>query len=142
MVALADPLVDGVTVYLSDFKCSVSAKLSSGDIFSEPSQTSLACVRDDSRPGGVQITGDLGGREGKEMFAERKKMNLLNNKVLRIRRVYDAPRNTLVYVSYSTRTSSADDPARGSTRRASARCRSNRGRDRTRRRRSDPIRES
>jgi CreA protein len=108
VVALADPLVDGVTVYLSDFKRSVSAKLSSGDIFSEPSQTSLACVRDDSRPGGVQITGDLGGREGKEMFAERKNMNLLNNKVLRIRRVYDAPRNTLVYVSYSTRTSSAD----------------------------------
>ena len=81
MVALADPLVDGVTVYLSDFKRSVSAKLSSGDIFSEPSQTSLACVRDDSRPGGVQITGDLGAREGKEMFAERKNMNLLNNKV-------------------------------------------------------------
>jgi catabolite regulation protein CreA len=47
VVSLEDPVVDGVNIYLSDFKRSVSAKLSSGDLFSEPSQTSLACTRDD-----------------------------------------------------------------------------------------------
>ena len=82
MVAVKDPQVDGVTLYLSDFKRSVSAKLQSGDIFSEPSQTSLACVRDELAEGGVVIRGDLGGREGKEVFAERKNLNLLNNKTL------------------------------------------------------------
>ena len=54
------------------------------------------------------IRGDLGGREGKEVFAERKNLNLLNNKTLRIRRVLHRENGTLVYVSYSTRTSSAD----------------------------------
>lgn len=108
IVALKDPQVDGVTLYLSDFKRSVSAKLQSGDIFSEPSQTSLACVRDELAEGAVVIRGDLGGREGKEVFAERKNLNLLNNKTLRIRRVLHRENGTLVYVSYSTRTSSAD----------------------------------
>ena len=36
VVSLEDPLVDGVNIYLSDFKRSVSAKLSSGDLFSGP----------------------------------------------------------------------------------------------------------
>ena len=105
VVSLEDPLVDGVNIYLSDFKRSVSAKLSSGDLFSEPSQTSLACTRDDS---GVVVRGDLGGKEGKELFSERKNLNLFNNKTLKVRRVYDPANNALLYVSYSTRTSSAD----------------------------------
>lgn len=70
VVALSDPLVDGVTLYLSDFKRSISAKLQSADFFSEPSQTSLACVRNETSPGGaVTVKGDIGGKEGKEMFA-------------------------------------------------------------------------
>jgi catabolite regulation protein CreA len=105
VVSLEDPLVAGVNIYLSDFKRSVSAKLSSGDLFSEPSQTSLACTRDDS---GVVVRGDLGGKEGKELFSERKNLNLFNNKTLKVRRVYDPANNALLYVSYSTRTSSAD----------------------------------
>ena len=105
VVSLEDPIVDGVNIYLSDFKRSVSTKLSSGDLFSEPSQTSLACTRDDA---GVVVRGDLGGKEGKELFSERKNLNLFNNKTLKVRRVYDPANNALLYVSYSTRTSSTD----------------------------------
>jgi catabolite regulation protein CreA len=105
VVSLEDPLVDGVNIYLSDFKRSVSAKLSSGDLFSEPSQTSLACTRDDA---GVVVRGDLGGKEGKELFSERKNLNLFNNKTLKVRRIYDPANEAILYVSYSTRTSSSD----------------------------------
>ena len=73
VVALADPVVDGVTLYLSDFKRSLSAKMKSSDFFSEPTQSSLACVRSD---GAVRVKSDLGGKEGAEMFAERKNLNL------------------------------------------------------------------
>uniref|UniRef100_A0A7S0X505 Uncharacterized protein n=1 Tax=Mantoniella antarctica TaxID=81844 RepID=A0A7S0X505_9CHLO len=120
VVALTDPLVDGVTLYLSDFKRSITAKLQSSDFFSEPSQTSLACVRNEMSPdgssGAVRVKADLGGREGKEMFAERKNLNLLNNKTLRVRRIFHPEANSIVYVSYSTRTASAgksDGPSAG-----------------------------
>ena len=105
VVSLEDPLVGGVNIYLSDFKRSVSAKLTSGDLFSEPSQTSLACLRDET---GVVVRGDLGGKEGKELFSERKNLNLFNNKTLKVRRIYDPQNNAILYVSYSTRTSSSD----------------------------------
>lgn len=106
--ALRDPLVDGVTIYLSDFKRSFSAKAQSGDFFSEPSQTALACVRSESAAG-VTIKGDIAGFQGQEVFSERKNLNLLNNKTLRVRRIYDQGNNALVYVSYSTRTASTSN---------------------------------
>jgi catabolite regulation protein CreA len=56
----------------------------------------------------VVVRGDLGGKEGKELFSERKNLNLFNNKTLKVRRVYDPANNALLYVSYSTRTSSTD----------------------------------
>lgn len=111
VVALTDPVVDGVTLYLSDFKRSISAKMKSSDFFSEPTQSSLACVRTE---GGVRVKGDLGGREGAEMFAERKNLNLLNNKTLRVRRIYHPEADTLIYVAYSTRTASTGNNADGS----------------------------
>ena len=110
MVALTDPVVDGVTLYLSDFKRSISAKMKSNDFFSEPTQSSLACVRSD---GAVRVKSDLGGKEGAEMFAERKNLNLLNNKTLRVRRVYHPEANSLIYVAYSTRTASTGNNADG-----------------------------
>ena len=73
--ALRDPMVDGVTIYLSDFKRSFSAKAQSGDFFSEPSQTALACVRSESAAG-VSVKGDVTGFQGQEVFSERKNLNL------------------------------------------------------------------
>lgn len=92
--------------YVQDFKRSLSAKMQSSDFFSEPSQTSLACVRNESSAAGVRVKGDIAGKEGKEMFAERKNLNLLSNKTLRVRRILHPEANTLVYVAYSTRTAS------------------------------------
>lgn len=113
VMALNDPLVDGVTLYISDFKRSISAKLQSSDFFSEPSQTSLACVRNETGSGVITVKGDISGKEGKEVFAERKNLNLLNNKTLRVRRIFHPEANSLVYISYSTRTGSTRDTSSG-----------------------------
>ena len=45
-----DPLVDGVTIYLSDFKLPLGQG-AERRFFSEPSQTALACVRSRAPPG-------------------------------------------------------------------------------------------
>jgi catabolite regulation protein CreA len=112
VVALRDPDVSGVTLYLSDFSRSLSAKAKSGDFFTEPSQTSLGCVRAET----VRVDGDIAGFQGKELFSERKNINFLNQKNLKVRRVFDAANDVVLYVSYSTRTASSskdDGPSAG-----------------------------
>ena len=104
VTALEDPKVEGVVVYLADFKRSLTAKLQK-DFFSEPSQASLNCAA----TGAVRVTGDLGGSEGEELFSERRNINLLQNKTLRVRRILDKQHDVLLYVAYSTRTASAED---------------------------------
>ena len=42
-----------------------------------------------------------------QVFSEKKSLNLFQDKTLRIRRLYDSKRKTLVYVAYSTRLSTA-----------------------------------
>ena len=42
-----------------------------------------------------------------KVFSEKKSLNLFQDKTLRIRRLYDKKRKTLVYVAYSTRLSTA-----------------------------------
>jgi len=105
VMALSDPKVDGVTIYISDFKRSLSAKLQK-DFFSEPSQASLTCTA----TGPVALTVDPATlkSEGEEVFKERKNLSF-SNKTLRVRRVYDAENKAVVYVAYSTRLSGAPD---------------------------------
>eukprot|EP01023_Acetabularia_acetabulum_P038998 TRINITY_DN3738_c0_g1_i1.p1 TRINITY_DN3738_c0_g1~~TRINITY_DN3738_c0_g1_i1.p1 ORF type:complete len:227 (-),score=36.18 TRINITY_DN3738_c0_g1_i1:714-1394(-) len=106
VVALQDPEIKGVTVYISDFKRSLTERLSK-DFFADPSQTSVTCA----------ITGPIdqaalqkfGGSSGQEIFSEQKGFNIFKNKTVRVRRVYDDSRNTLVYVSYSTRNTGSGD---------------------------------
>lgn len=102
VTALDDPEVKGVTVYFSDFKRSLVDKLAK-DFFAEPSQASLSC--DISGPVEIRNEKAISGGEGKELFAERKGLNLFKDKTLRVRRVYDPERRTLIYVAYSTRLS-------------------------------------
>lgn len=42
-----------------------------------------------------------------QVFAEKKGLSIFKDKTLRVRRLYDPTRGTLVYVAYSTRLSSA-----------------------------------
>eukprot|EP01024_Parvocaulis_polyphysoides_P057150 TRINITY_DN606_c0_g1_i2.p1 TRINITY_DN606_c0_g1~~TRINITY_DN606_c0_g1_i2.p1 ORF type:complete len:225 (-),score=22.25 TRINITY_DN606_c0_g1_i2:514-1188(-) len=112
VVALQDPDIKGVTVYISDFKRSLTERLSK-DFFADPSQTSVTCA----------ITGQIdkaalqkfAGTSGQEIFAEQKGFNLFKNKTVRVRRIYDDSRNTLLYISYSTRMTGSKDEGGPST---------------------------
>lgn len=57
------------------------------DPFSDPSQASLTCLA--TRPVTVPDEAAIAGSEGKEIFSERKSLNLFQNKNLRVRRIYD-----------------------------------------------------
>lgn len=72
LVATEDPDVDGVTLYVSDFKRSLADKLAK-DFFTEPSQASLTCTA--TGPLAVKDPRQL-SRDGKEIFSESKGLNL------------------------------------------------------------------
>eukprot|EP00879_Flechtneria_rotunda_P003057 GHRR01003277.1.p1 GENE.GHRR01003277.1~~GHRR01003277.1.p1 ORF type:complete len:252 (+),score=33.78 GHRR01003277.1:1011-1766(+) len=110
--AFDDPAVPGVTIYFSDFKRSLVDKLAK-DFFTDPSQTSLTCsISEDAH---VADPRALASSEGKEIFSERKGLSIFKDKTLRVRRLYDPSRQTLVYVAYSTRLSSAADEGKVSS---------------------------
>lgn len=113
VTALEDPDVAGATVFVADFKRSLTAKLAK-DFFSEPSQASISCAADPQAPLRVVNAAAVRAPGGTELFSERKGLSLVANKTLRVRRVYDAKRSALLYVSYSTRLS--DDADTASTR--------------------------
>ncbi|MCG8340203.1 MAG: CreA family protein, partial [Cytophagales bacterium] len=56
------------------------------------------------------------GSAGKEVFSEAKGLNIFKDKKVKIRRVLDEERQTLVYVSYSTRNTSQTDEGSSSGR--------------------------
>jgi len=105
VVSFNDAKVDGITIYISEFQRSLSAKLQK-DFFSEPSQASLTCTQ----TGKIVPTTDLARlpSDGEDVFSERKNLSLAT-KTLRVRRLYDEKNETLVYVAYSTRFSSTKD---------------------------------
>lgn len=112
VASLQDPDIDNVVVYITDYKRSFTERLSN-DPLGDPSQASLTCV---SLGGGhIKPGADLGGKEGKEIFAERKSLNLFQNKTLRVRRMVDTKNNNVIYVSYSTRLTSSSDEGGVST---------------------------
>jgi len=122
ITALSDRDLPGATVYLSDFKRSLSDKLSK-DFFNEPSQASLSCALEqraaaalasEPTPALSKRLGGSGGA-GAEVFAERKGLNLFRDKTLRVRRIFDGDRRTAVYVAYSTRLGTAGDEGAVST---------------------------
>jgi len=91
---LKDPIVTGVTCHVA----SIEADLS----FSDPSDSSIAC-----RQTG-EITSDMiaqidKNKSGDVVF---KKSKSIFFKTMKIRRVYDAENQTLMYISYSTKETS------------------------------------
>ena len=92
--AVADPKVQGVTCHISRFSRSVIDRLTKGNWFVDPSNSSIAC----QETGPVKI-GDIDlSMSGEEVFSER--LSLIF-KSLAVRRIYDKANTTLIYVIYS-----------------------------------------
>jgi CreA protein len=92
--AIADPKLAGVTCHLSRFSRSVIDRLTKGNWFIDPSNSSLACQQT-----GPVTVGDIDLSEGgEEVFSER--LSLIF-KSLAVRRIYDKKNTTLIYLVYS-----------------------------------------
>jgi CreA protein len=92
--AVADPKVQGVTCHISRFSRSLIDRLSKGNWFVDPSNSSIAC-----RQTGPLTVGDINtSASGEEAFSER--LSLIF-KSLAVRRIYDKKNATLIYVVYS-----------------------------------------
>ena len=88
--AYDDPLVNGVTCYVSRSKTGgISGALG---IAEEKSEASIAC----RQVGPISFNGKLPKQE--DVFSEKRSILF---KKLRVVRMVDAPRNTLVYLTYS-----------------------------------------
>jgi CreA protein len=92
--AIEDPKVQGVTCHITHFERGLIDRLRKGNWFEDPSNASIAC-----RQTGPIVIGDIErDDEGEEVFNERKSLVF---KSLAVRRIYDEPHQTLVYVIYS-----------------------------------------
>ncbi len=92
--AVADPKVQGVSCHISRFSRGLIDRLSKGNWFVDPSNSSIAC-----RQTGPLTVGDINTSEsGEEVFSER--LSLIF-KSLAVRRIYDKKNATLIYVIYS-----------------------------------------
>jgi CreA protein len=92
--AVPDPKVQGVTCHLSHFDRSVIDRLSKGNWFEDPSNTSIACQQTGAITVGAIDTSDA----GEEVFSEHASLVF---KSIAIRRIYDKANDTLIYVAYS-----------------------------------------
>mmetsp|Transcript_7790 Transcript_7790/g.11918 ORF Transcript_7790/g.11918 Transcript_7790/m.11918 type:complete len:196 (-) Transcript_7790:92-679(-) len=99
-----DPKVRGVTLYVSNFQKPLTERLSKGELFTDPSSASVACAKTSSK---VQIADNIAkGKQGEEVFEESKSLLF---KTLRVQRIYDEEKNTMVYVSFNTRLDKSQD---------------------------------
>jgi len=91
---LKDEVVSGVTCHIA----SIEADLS----FSDPSDSSISC-RQTGEITAAMIAKIEKGKSGEVVF---KKSKSIFFKTMKIRRIYDADNQTLMYVSYSTKETS------------------------------------
>ena len=93
--AIEDPKVQGVTCHLAFFDRSFIDRISNGNWFEDPSNASIAC-----RQTGPIVIGDIDRSSGGEnVFRERQSIIL---KSIRVKRIFDADHNTLVYLAHAT----------------------------------------
>jgi len=92
--ALADPKVEGVTCHLAFFERGLIDRLQKGNWFEDPSNSSIAC-----RQTGPITVGEIDrGPEGETVFSERRSIIF---KTLKVKRIYDAENDTLIYISHA-----------------------------------------
>ena len=92
--AVPDPKVVGVTCHLVRFDRSVIDRLTKGNWFENPSNSSISC----EQTGPIVIGKIAAGVKGEEVFSERLSLFF---KSIAVRRIYDKTTDTLVYVAYS-----------------------------------------
>lgn len=92
--AFADPDVDGVTCHVSYFERGLIDRLPNGNWFEDPSNSSISC-----RQTGPITIGDIDrSDEGESVFSERRSIIW---KSLRVKRIFDAENETLIYISHA-----------------------------------------
>lgn len=92
--AVHDPKVAGVTCHVAYFDRSFFDRISQGNWFEDPSNASIAC----RQTGPIRI-GDIDlSQDGEEVFRERRSIVF---KSLRIKRIYDEPNRTLIYLAHA-----------------------------------------
>jgi CreA protein len=97
-----DPKVKGVTLYISTFQKPITERLGTG-FFTDPAYASVGCAR----TGPVSVADNIvTGAQGEEVFEESRSLLF---KTLRVQRIYDVDKKTVVYVSFNTRLDKGDD---------------------------------
>lgn len=92
--AIQDPEVDGVTCHVTYFERGLIDRLSKGNWFEDPSNSSIAC-----RQTGPIVIRDIDRDEsGEEVFREG--LSLIWKQLV-VKRIYDEANNTLIYLSHS-----------------------------------------
>lgn len=92
--AMTDPDVKGITCHVTYFDRSIIDRLSKGNWFEDPSNSSIAC----RQTGPIEI-GDIDlSKEGEEVFREG--LSIIW-KSLVVNRIYDKQNDTLVYLVHS-----------------------------------------
>lgn len=92
-----DPKVKGVTLYVSNFERPLTERVSK-DFFTEPSYASVTCVKNGKD---IEIADNIDKSDKGEPVFEEKRSLLF--KELRVQRIYDEEKKTMVYVSFNTR---------------------------------------
>ena len=97
-----DPKVKGVTLYISTFQKPITERLGKG-FFTDPAYASVGCAK----TGPVSVADNIvKGSQGEEVFEESRSLLF---KTLRVQRIYDIDKHTVVYVSFNTRLDKGDD---------------------------------
>lgn len=92
--AIADPKVDGVTCHVAYFERGLVDRITKGNWFEDPSNSSIAC-----RQTGPIVIGDIDkGEDGENVFRQRQSLIW---KSVNVRRIYDAPNKTLIYLAHA-----------------------------------------
>lgn len=92
--ALADPKVQGVTCHVAYFDRSLIDRLSNGNWFEDPSNSSIAC-----RQTGAITIGDIDlSDEGEEVFSASRSLIF---KSLKVTRIFDQKNQVLIYLTHA-----------------------------------------
>jgi CreA protein len=93
--AIEDPKVAGITCHVSYFDRGLLDRLRNGQIFSDPSNSAIDC-----RQTGPIVIGDIDlSSDGESVFSQR---TSLVWKSLKVTRIYDKDRDTLLYLSHAS----------------------------------------